>query len=76
MGDVYVGEKVNIGVGMIICNYDGVMKYKIIIGKNVFIGFNIMLVVLVIVGDDVMMVSGFVIIKNVGEGVLVLVCVE
>lgn len=32
LGDVIVGVNVNIGVGMIICNYDGVNKFKMIIG--------------------------------------------
>lgn len=40
IGDVEIGSNVNVGVGVIICNYDGVNKFKIIIGDDVFVGLD------------------------------------
>lgn len=73
LGDVYIGECMNIGVGMVICNYDGVFKYKMEIGVDVFIGLDIMLVVLVCVGVWVMMGLGLVIIEDIFDDVMVIV---
>lgn len=74
LGDVEVGVKVNIGVGIIICNYDGVNKFKIVIGDNVFIGLNLLFVVFVNIGKGVIVGVGFVIMLIVDEDVLVVVC--
>lgn len=38
IGDAEIGERVNIGAGTITCNYDGVHKYKTLIGDDAFIG--------------------------------------
>ena len=38
IGDAEVGERTNIGCGSITVNYDGVNKFKTIIGKDAFIG--------------------------------------
>jgi len=38
IGDSEVGQNVNIGAGVITCNYDGKNKHKTIIKDNVFIG--------------------------------------
>ena len=38
VGDAEIGERVNIGAGTITCNYDGVHKYKTLIGDDAFIG--------------------------------------
>lgn len=73
LGDVILGEKVNVGVGIIIVNYDGVKKYKIKIGDCFKIGLNSVLVVFVILGEDVMVVAGLVVIKNVEDDSLVIV---
>jgi len=72
IGDAHVGEKTNIGAGTITCNYDGVMKHKTTIGKNVFIGSNTMLVAPVTVGDEAMTASGSVITKEIEDGALAL----
>ena len=58
IGDAEVGEGTNIGAGTITCNYDGVKKYKTIIGKNVFIGSDSQLVAPVTIEDDVMIAAG------------------
>jgi len=58
IGDAEVDEGTNIGAGVITCNYDGVKKYKTIIGKNVFVGSDSQLVAPVTVEDDVMIAAG------------------
>ncbi len=40
VGDSEVGENVNIGAGVITCNFDGKNKHKTKIGNNAFIGSN------------------------------------
>jgi len=47
-----------VGAGTITCNYDGINKYKTIIGKNVFIGSDSQLVAPVTIEDDVMIAAG------------------
>ena len=58
IGDATIDEGTNIGAGTITCNYDGVKKYKTIIGKNVFIGSDSQLVAPVTIEDDVMIAAG------------------
>jgi bifunctional UDP-N-acetylglucosamine pyrophosphorylase/glucosamine-1-phosphate N-acetyltransferase len=58
IGDAEVGEGTNVGAGVITCNYDGVKKYKTIIGKNVFIGSDSQLIAPVEIEDDVMIAAG------------------
>ncbi len=58
IGDAEVDEGTNIGAGTITCNYDGIKKYKTIIGKNVFIGSDTQLVAPVTIEDDVMIAAG------------------
>ncbi len=65
IGDADVGEGTNIGAGTVTCNYDGVMKHRTRIGKNVFIGSDTMLVAPVTVGDGALTASGSVITEDV-----------
>ena len=58
IGDAEVDSGTNIGAGTITCNYDGVKKYKTIIGKNVFVGSDTQLVAPVTIEDDVMIAAG------------------
>lgn len=58
IGDAQVDTGTNIGAGTITCNYDGINKYKTIIGKNVFIGSDSQLVAPVTIEDDVMIAAG------------------
>ena len=44
IGDTEMGNAVNVGAGTIICNYDGVNKFKTIIEDGVFIGSDTQLV--------------------------------
>ena len=58
IGDAQVDEGTNIGAGVITCNYDGIKKYKTIIGKNVFIGTDSQLIAPLQIEDDVMIAAG------------------
>lgn len=70
VGDAEVGEKANIGAGTITCNYDGVMKYKTTIGKDVMIGSNSALVAPVTIGDGAFVAAGSTITKDVEPNAL------
>lgn len=65
LGDAQVGENTNIGAGTITCNYDGVNKFKTIIGKEAFIGSDSMLVAPVTIGEKALIGAGSVITKDV-----------
>jgi len=72
LGDSTIDEGSNIGAGTITCNYDGVNKYKTIIGKNVFIGSDTQLVAPVTLEDDTMIAAGSTITNDVKSGDLAL----
>lgn len=44
IGDAEIGGKVNVGAGSVTCNYDGVNKFKTVIGDNVFVGSGTLMV--------------------------------
>jgi bifunctional UDP-N-acetylglucosamine pyrophosphorylase / glucosamine-1-phosphate N-acetyltransferase len=58
LGDATIDSGTNIGAGTITCNYDGVKKYRTIIGKNVFVGSDTQLVAPVEIADNVMIAAG------------------
>lgn len=68
LGDGDIGAGSNIGAGTIFCNYDGFFKYRTVIGENVLIGSNTLLVAPVAIGDHAMTGSGSVITGDVGPG--------
>lgn len=70
MGDAIVGERVNIGAGMITCNYDGVHKNTTVIGDGAFIGSDSMLVAPLTIGADAATGAGAVVTKDVPDGML------
>ena len=65
IGDATIGTGVNVGAGVITCNYDGVNKSQTIIDDNAFIGSNSSLVAPVKIGDTATVAAGSVITKNV-----------
>ena len=72
IGDAQLGQKVNIGAGTIICNFDGVKKNKTNIKDKVFIGSNSSLVAPVTVNENSIVGAGSVITKNVRKKSLAL----
>ena len=51
LGDAVVGERVNFGAGSITANYDGANKHRTVIGNDVHVGSNCVLVAPVSLGD-------------------------
>lgn len=72
IGDSEVGAKVNIGAGTITCNYDGVNKFKTIIGDGAFIGSDSQLVAPVTIGKNATIGAGSTITRNTPDDQLTL----
>lgn len=72
VGDATVGARVNIGAGVITCNYDGVNKHRTVIGDDAFIGTDSQLVAPVTIGDGAYIAAGSTITKNAPPGALTL----
>ncbi len=70
LGDSEIDEGTNIGAGTITCNYDGIKKYKTIIGKNVFVGSDTQIVAPVKIEDDVLIAAGTTVNRDVPKGSL------
>lgn len=65
VGDAEVGARVNIGAGTVTCNYDGKKKNRTVIGDDVFIGSDTMLVAPVSVGARARTGAGAVVTKDI-----------
>lgn len=72
VGDTTMGDNVNIGAGVITCNYDGVNKHQTEIGDDVFVGSDTQLIAPVNVGDGANIGAGSTITKDVPENQLTL----
>ncbi|BBB23326.1 UDP-N-acetylglucosamine pyrophosphorylase/glucosamine-1-phosphate N-acetyltransferase [Abyssogena phaseoliformis symbiont OG214] len=70
VGDAVIGENVNIGAGVITCNYDGVNKHQTIIGDGTFIGSDSQLVAPVKIGKNATIGAGSTITKTVSDNQL------
>jgi bifunctional UDP-N-acetylglucosamine pyrophosphorylase / glucosamine-1-phosphate N-acetyltransferase len=68
VGDSTIYNNVNVGAGVITCNYDGKNKHKTIIGENSFIGSNSALVAPVEIGKNSLIAAGSVITEDVLDG--------
>ena len=65
VGDTIMGERVNIGAGVIVCNYDGKKKHQTKIGNDVFVGSNVNLLAPVTLHDNSFVAAGSTINKDV-----------
>ena len=70
VGDAELGEDVNIGAGVVTCNYDGVRKHRTKVGARSFIGSDTMLVAPVEVGRDATTAAGSVVTRDVPDDAL------
>ncbi len=61
IGDSEIGENVEIGGGLVTCNYDGLNKNKTKIEDNCFVGSNVTLIAPVKLGEDSLIAAGSVI---------------
>ena len=68
IGDAEIGKNCNIGAGTIFCNYDGANKHKTLLGDNVFIGSNSVLVAPVKLEDDSFVAAGSAVNTNIPKG--------
>lgn len=71
IGNATIGSGTNIGAGTITCNFDGEKKHPTIIGQDVFIGSDTMLVAPVTLGDGARTGAGAIVTKNVAADTLV-----
>jgi bifunctional UDP-N-acetylglucosamine pyrophosphorylase/glucosamine-1-phosphate N-acetyltransferase len=70
VGDADIGPGSNLGAGTITANYDGFRKNRTVIGRNVRIGVDTMLIAPVEVGDSAYTGAGAVIKDDVPDGAL------
>jgi len=70
LGDATVGARVNYGAGSITANYDGANKHRTVIGDDVHVGSNCVLVAPLTVGDGATIGGGSTINKNAPAGQL------
>ncbi len=70
LGDATVGSGVNIGAGVITCNYDGVRKNPTFIEDGAFIGSDCQLVAPVRIGKNALIGAGTTVTKNIPDEAL------
>jgi bifunctional UDP-N-acetylglucosamine pyrophosphorylase/glucosamine-1-phosphate N-acetyltransferase len=70
LGDAVIGSGVNVGAGVITCNYDGAKKHTTTIGDGVFVGSDCTLVAPVSIGDGAYVGAGSCITHPVPAGAL------
>lgn len=58
VGDTTIGKNVNIGAGVITCNYDGANKFRTIIEDDVFVGSDTQLIAPVTIGKAATIAAG------------------
>ncbi|HET9644419.1 MAG TPA: bifunctional UDP-N-acetylglucosamine diphosphorylase/glucosamine-1-phosphate N-acetyltransferase GlmU [Burkholderiaceae bacterium] len=70
LGDATVGERVNYGAGSITANYDGANKHRTLIGADVHVGSNCVLIAPVTIHDGATIGGGSTISKDAPAGQL------
>jgi len=70
LGDATVGERVNYGAGSITANYDGANKHRTLIGADVHVGSNCVLVAPIQIGAGATIGAGSTVSKDVPSGQL------
>lgn len=72
LGDADIGQRTNVGAGVITCNYDGANKFKTVIGNDVFVGSDSQLIAPITIADGATIGAGTTLTKDVAEGELVI----
>jgi bifunctional UDP-N-acetylglucosamine pyrophosphorylase / glucosamine-1-phosphate N-acetyltransferase len=70
LGDADVGERVNYGAGSITANYDGANKHRTVIGNDVHVGSNCVLIAPIKLGDGATIGGGSTVTKDAPAGQL------
>jgi bifunctional UDP-N-acetylglucosamine pyrophosphorylase/glucosamine-1-phosphate N-acetyltransferase len=68
VGDAEIGERVNIGAGVVTCNFDGRSKHRTYVGDGAFIGSDTMLRAPVRIGEGSSTGAGSVVTHDVAPG--------
>jgi bifunctional UDP-N-acetylglucosamine pyrophosphorylase/glucosamine-1-phosphate N-acetyltransferase len=76
IGDAQIGDRTNIGAGVVFANYDGKQKHRSKVGQNAFIGSNSLIIAPITLGDYSYIAGGSVINKNIDEGDLAIARAE
>jgi bifunctional UDP-N-acetylglucosamine pyrophosphorylase/glucosamine-1-phosphate N-acetyltransferase len=72
IGDAQIGSKVNVGAGVITCNYDGAHKHQTVIEDEAFIGSNCELIAPVKIGKGATIAAGTTLLQDAPAGALTL----
>ena len=72
VGDAKVGERTNVGCGAVFANYNGKVKRKTEVGKDVFIGCNVNLIAPLKVGDRCFIAGGTTVASDVEDNKFVI----
>lgn len=70
LGDAEIGKRVNVGAGVITCNYDGANKFKTVIGDDVFVGSDCQLIAPITIANGATVGAGSTVTKDVAENEL------
>jgi bifunctional UDP-N-acetylglucosamine pyrophosphorylase/glucosamine-1-phosphate N-acetyltransferase len=70
LGDAQIGARVNVGAGVITCNYDGANKYETVIGDDAFIGTDSQLIAPLKIGAGAYIAAGSTIALDAPENAL------
>ncbi|HZU13647.1 MAG TPA: bifunctional UDP-N-acetylglucosamine diphosphorylase/glucosamine-1-phosphate N-acetyltransferase GlmU [Chloroflexota bacterium] len=65
VGDAEIGANVNIGAGVVTCNFDGRTKHRTIVGNGAFLGSDTMLRAPITIGDNAATGAGSVVTHDV-----------
>ena len=68
VGDADLGERVNVGCGVVFVNYDGKRKSRTRVGKGAFLGSNCNLIAPVRVGDGCFLAAGTTLTRDLADG--------
>jgi len=70
LGDSVIGSGVNVGAGVITCNYDGANKFQTTIGDDVFLGSDCQIVAPVTIGNGATTGAGTTVVSDVPDNAL------
>jgi len=70
IGDSDLGERINVGCGVVTVNYDGKIKQRCTVGDGSFIGCNVNLIAPVRIGSDAYIAAGSTVTDDVPDGAL------
>lgn len=70
LGDAELGERVNVGAGVIVCNYDGFQKQRTLIGDGTFVGSDSQLIAPVTIGKNAYVATATTVTQDVPDDAL------